>query len=157
MTHSRRNGFTLIEVMVVVAIVAILAAIAIPSYAAYIQRSNRSEARNAVLEAAAFAERFRTERGRYDDPAAPNTQTPPVAMQCSPRNGTGWGTCRNYEIRFDNGPAPGTTTTTFRIQAIPVAGGPMATDLCGNLAIDQSGARNFSGGPPATQDTCWNR
>jgi type IV pilus assembly protein PilE len=35
----RRNGFTLIELMVAVAIVAILAKVALPSYLSYIQRS----------------------------------------------------------------------------------------------------------------------
>ena len=35
----RHQGFTLIEIMIVVAIVAILAAVAIPSYTEYIQRS----------------------------------------------------------------------------------------------------------------------
>lgn len=35
--HHRRNGFTLIEMMVVLAIIAIIAAIAIPSYIAFVE------------------------------------------------------------------------------------------------------------------------
>ena len=88
-------GFTLIELVVTMAIIAILAAIAIPSYTAYIMRSHRSDARGQLLEVATWMERWRTERGRYDNPASPGNPPPsppfPVTYTQSPppdRHGT---------------------------------------------------------------------
>ena len=44
------DGFTMIEVMIVVAIVAVLAAIAIPNYSDYIKRSKITEATTALAD-----------------------------------------------------------------------------------------------------------
>ena len=47
-----KQGFTLIELMIVVAIIAILAAIAYPSYQEYVQRTKRVEAQVELMEIA---------------------------------------------------------------------------------------------------------
>lgn len=46
----KRNGFTLIEVMIVVAIVGILAAVALPSYTSYVNRGKITEALAALAD-----------------------------------------------------------------------------------------------------------
>ncbi len=62
---SSFKGFTLVELMVVIVIVAILAAIAIPGYSSQIRKSRRTEARNALLDAAAREERFYATNNYY--------------------------------------------------------------------------------------------
>ena len=54
---ANQRGFTLIELMIVIAIVGILAAVAYPSYAEYIRRGHRAEARAALLQGAQWMER----------------------------------------------------------------------------------------------------
>ena len=58
MSLHRRNGFTLIEVIIVMAIIAILTAIAFPSYQNYIIRSSRSAAQTELLELANLQEKI---------------------------------------------------------------------------------------------------
>jgi type IV pilus assembly protein PilE len=48
--RTKQNGFTLMELMIVVAIVGILAAIAYPSYSEYIKKARRAEAKALLIQ-----------------------------------------------------------------------------------------------------------
>ena len=67
--NKAKNGFTLIELMIVVAIVGILAAIAYPSYLAQIHQSRRATGIQSVLECAAVLERRYTLNRTYTEGA----------------------------------------------------------------------------------------
>jgi type IV pilus assembly protein PilE len=65
----RRNGFTLIEVLITVAMVAILTAIALPSYTKYIIRSKRSAAQSQMMDIANRQQQFLLANRSYADAA----------------------------------------------------------------------------------------
>lgn len=62
---KKNQGFTLIELMIVVVIVGILAAIAYPSYTRYVQRANETEARGQIMEFASQLEAYRAKNFSY--------------------------------------------------------------------------------------------
>jgi len=64
---KKQQGFTLIELMIVVAIIGILAAIAIPAYQDYTIRAQVSEGLNLAGGAKAAVSEYTMDRGSYPD------------------------------------------------------------------------------------------
>jgi len=58
--RNRQQGFTLIEVMIVVVIIGILASIAYPSYTNHVRKSKRSDATSALINLKLAQEKLRT-------------------------------------------------------------------------------------------------
>lgn len=78
----RHQGFTLIEVMIVVAIVAILAAVAIPSYTEYIQRSRIIESTSTLASMRVKMEQYFQDNRTYVGACTAGTVAPtPIATQ----------------------------------------------------------------------------
>lgn len=61
----RPGGFGLLEVIIALALVALLTTLALPNYQAHLMRSHRTEARQALWQAAARLEQAHTLAGRY--------------------------------------------------------------------------------------------
>ena len=61
----RVQGFTLIEVMIVLAVAAILAAVAVPAYQDQMRKSRRTEGREALMLIQAAQERWRSSNTSY--------------------------------------------------------------------------------------------
>ena len=143
---ARQEGFTLMEMLITMVIIGILTAIAIPNYMAYIQRTNRAEARGQLLALAHWMEKWRTQNGRFDDPANANNPPPtiPGTLLQSPPTGAA-----KYTIAVAATPVGYTATAT--------ATGSMAGDVCTTMRIDQTGARTFTTGGGGTQEICWAR
>lgn len=62
---KKNNGFTLIELMLVVVIIAIISAIAYPNYRNYIERKDLKIAQQEVLRISAELERFKNKNFSY--------------------------------------------------------------------------------------------
>ena len=59
------NGFSLLELMVVVALIGILTMVALPSYSEYVIRTNRADAKDLLTDVAFHQERFNTRNRTY--------------------------------------------------------------------------------------------
>ncbi len=68
---KHQQGFTLIELMIVVVVLGILAAIAIPNYTAYLDRAACEDGKSLLLQASA-----NMERGRAQNNASYNANSP---------------------------------------------------------------------------------
>ena len=140
------DGFTLIELMIVVAIIAILAAIAYPSYINYITKTHRVAAEGCLSEYANYMERYYTTNLRYDQDtsATPVPNSLPM-FDCATPQQTG----ANYSYKFAALP----TQTAYTIQAVPINAQLTRDTQCGTLSLNQTGARTESG--TGTVDQCW--
>ena len=76
------QGFSLVELMVVVAILGILMVIVLPSYSDYVIKSRRVDAQRALVEYAQSLERYYTANGSYVCGGAPANVPQLYAITC---------------------------------------------------------------------------
>ena len=138
------RGFTLVEIMIALVVVGILTAIAVPSYRDQVARSNRAEARNALMSTAQWLERQYTANNMYCPAAGCSSDPLADAAKRVPASGR-----QTYELSITDLGA-----NTYTLNATPVSGGPMASDACGRLSTNQRGERWQAG---STEAICWRR
>jgi type IV pilus assembly protein PilE len=154
----RDEGFTLIELMVVVVIATILLSLAVPSYMTYIRQSRRTEAKTALLDIAGREESyFATNGSQYTATAAnlgfavawnaPFGSGYYQVLVCSPAAAA----CNG--LAMPNTPA----APSYQVVAIPVAGTTQVNDTqCAAFGVDSTGqqyAVNSAG--TANTQYCW--
>ena len=135
---KKSEGFSLIELLLVVAIIGILSAVAVNIYSDQVIASNRTEARSALQTAAGTLEKCKSLYGSYD---------------------IGVGTNCNYADfqtasgLYDITAVMNATNTTFTLTAAPAPGSRQVADLdCLTLTLDNLGLQAATGGDPTV---CW--
>jgi type IV pilus assembly protein PilE len=139
------KGFTLIELMVTIMVAAILAAIAVPSYTSQIRKSRRTDARTAVLDAAAREERLFATTNKYSQ------TTTDLGYTTLPQTiGAGY-----YQVDVKCTP-DAATCSGFTVTAVPL-GAQLKDTACATYQVDQTGKQTVTGTSAADPTSpCWN-
>ena len=147
--HTRRGGFTLIELMIVVAIIGILAAIAIPNFLKFQLKAKTSEGKTNLAAIRTAEESVFAEYGAYvsaqmSPAAAPTNAKAPfvdVGMGAHSFDGLGW--TPEGDIYFTYGVGINATGAAFWAQA--------DADIDGDTVLQSWGYRKTVSGaaPPA--------
>lgn len=119
----RQNGFTLIELMIVVVIVGIIAAIALPSYQSYVVKGNRAAAQAFMMDVENRQKQYLLDARSYATDVATLGMTPPSDVSDF------------YTVSIATTSAP----PAFTITATPIAGTKQESD--GALTLDSDGDR----------------
>lgn len=146
-----QQGFTLIELMIVVAIVSIIAAIAYPSYQSVMVSSYRSTGQADLMALAAAMERHHSGGFSYRGAATGSADTGAPAIFATHSPASEPVAKRRYNLTIDSADGQ-----SFTIRATPVAGTPQAGN--GNLFYFSDGRKawdeNNSGNIDASE-WCW--
>lgn len=132
MCFKHPRGFTLIELLIVIAIIGILAAIAYPAYTSQVMKTQRADAKTALLTAAQNLERCYTEYNVYNNAGCP--AVPAVSDE-------GY-----YAIAVTT-----LTASGFTLTATPTSGAVVNDADCTSFTLDNKGIKNST---PAGGN-CW--
>lgn len=137
-----RNGFNLLEMLIVLLLVAVLAAFAVPAYQAHVRRVNRAEATVALYALLAAQERFHLGHGRY---AAEVGAAPPAGLGLDPLTEH-----ERYRLVLSTA----TDGQSFIATAVPTdESGQRGDAQCLELSLDHRGRRGISGSGDVA--SCW--
>jgi type IV pilus assembly protein PilE len=126
---KKQNGFSLIELMIVVVIVAILMVVAVPSYQVYSKRGKIVESTSALSDGRVKMEQFFQDNRTYIGGPTPAATT-------------------NFTYAVSN-----TSLTAYTITATGTSTGGMTNF---KFSIDQNNTKQtLTGNPWGTSTTCW--
>ena len=122
------QGFTMIELMIVVAIIAIISAIAYPSYQESVRKANRADAMDTILDTAQRLERCFTSYGSYNHASCPVQAGDSINS-----------THDHYEVAVTS------TASTYSLTATPLTDQQLADAKCTSFTITNTGQKTATG------------
>jgi type IV pilus assembly protein PilE len=142
----KKNGFTLIELMIAVAIIAILAGIAYPAYEKQIQKTNRSDAKVTLSDVAQRLQRCFTAQSSYN----------PAAGKCTVVDELKGSGVVSKESHYVIKPAVALTDSTYQITATATSARQLKDTDCKTFTLDQTGVKSAkNSGNADNTESCW--
>ena len=128
------QGFTLIEIMIVIAIIGIVVTISAPLLTEYVKKTHRSEIAGLLSEQAQLLERFHSQNKVYS-------------------NATGLSAGNEYYSIV-----PTLADQSFLLTAVRKSDASMAGDKCGDLTLSNTGVMGMNNAAAEmTSKECWGR
>lgn len=155
--RGAQQGFTLIELMVVVVIIAIIAAISYPAYTSSVVKTKRAAAEGCLSQYVNFMERFYTINQRYDQALGANPQANPVlapatlTLDCASNANSG----SDYSFSVTATSPTATPPNTFTVTATPIGAQGARDTLCGAVSVNHLSRRFDATGASGGSPDCW--
>jgi type IV pilus assembly protein PilE len=132
--HTKKSGFSLVEMMICLAIAAILAAICYPSYMQHVVSLRRHRAELALLQAATRMETYYSSTDSYEGATLKLLHLEHLITDGS------------YQLAIES-----TDEDHYSLSATPL-GTQLQSDHCGKLSLDETGKQTANGKMP---ENCW--
>lgn len=169
MNTYKHQGFTLIELMIVVAVIGILAAVAYPAYTDSVLKGRRAQGRTALAELLQQQERYMTQNNCY---LGFTTNASFTATPSAPSPSTACGGVTAGSVPFKVFSGDNSTSAAYRLSATTCAAGsgtlsiaecvkvvatPIKPDAAvGNLEMSSNSGKNCTGTAKSTNfKLCW--
>lgn len=157
---TNQNGFTIMELMIVVAIVGILASIAYPSYTEHVKKSKRADAKVELLKIAQMQESYFVQNLTYAKDLTSATSSGGLGLSSPVQTEQGEYTIGMTAKDSGGGACTGLAAdpcTSFTITATPASGSGQTNDTaCSRFTITNTGKKGTSASATSAQiKKCW--